>query len=79
MFRNSCLFEISNQFVFNGVQKCEPNRYQDDYYQERNQNPSVCRKARIITPSNANQIILVQCKRRLVTVAYATNCIDHSI
>ena len=79
MYRISCLFKISNQFVFDGVQKCEPDRCEDDYDQERNQNPSVCRKARIITLSNANQIILVQCKRRLVTVAYATNCIDHSI
>ena len=79
MFRISCLFDISNQFVFNGVQKCEPNRCQDDYYQERNQNPSICRKARIIILSNATKIILVPCKGRLVTVTYATHCIDDSI
>ena len=79
MFRNSCLFKISNQFVFNGVQKCEPNRCQDDHYQERNQNPSVCWKARFIILSNATQIILVPCKRRVVTVAYAMHCIDDSI
>ena len=79
MFRISCLFEISNQFVFDGVQKCEPNRCQDDYYQERNQNPSVCRKARIVLLSNATKIVLIPCKGRLVTVTYAMNFIDDSI
>ena len=79
MFRISCLFKISNQFVFNGVQKRKPDRCQDDYYKERNQNPSVCRKTRIIILSNATKIILVPCKGRLVTVTYATHCIDDSI
>ena len=79
MFLISCLFAISNQFVFNGVQKCEPNRCQDDYYQERNQNPSVCRKARIVLLSNATKIVLIPCKGRLVTVTYAMNFIDDSI
>ena len=79
MYRISCLFKVLNQFVFNGVQKCKPDCCQDDYNQERNQNPSVCRKARIIILSNATQIILDPCKRRFVTVAYATHCIDDSI